>query len=67
MPSATGLPSDPDALRAFALALQEALAVRERELAARDAELHAKTLHIEKLRATVRQSGHSCSCACRRP
>ncbi len=40
MPSATGLPSDPDALRAFALALQEELALKDREL-------HAKTLHIE--------------------
>ena len=46
MPSATGLPSDPDALRAFALALQEELALKDREL-------HAKTLHIEKLRATL--------------
>ena len=54
MPPATGfLPSDPEALRAFALALQEALAAKDRELAARDAELHAKTLHIEKLRATL--------------
>ena len=54
MPSATGpLPSDPEALRALAAALQEALVTRERELAARDAELHAKTLHIEKLRATL--------------
>ena len=33
--------------------LQEALAAKERELAARDAEIHAKTLHIEKLRATL--------------
>ncbi|HEU4906008.1 MAG TPA: IS66 family transposase [Solirubrobacterales bacterium] len=46
MPSATGLPSDPDALRAFALALQEELALKDREL-------HAKTLHIEKRRATL--------------
>lgn len=54
MSSATGpLPSDPVALRAFAVSLQEALASRERELAARDAELYAKTLHIEKLRATL--------------
>jgi transposase len=54
MSSATAsLPPDPDALRAFATALQEALVAKERELAARDAEIHAKTLHIEKLRATL--------------
>jgi transposase len=54
MPSATTpLPSDPAALRALAVSLQEALATKDRELAARDAELHAKTLHIEKLRATL--------------
>jgi transposase len=54
MPSATTpLPSDPQALRAFAVSLQEALATKDRELAARDAELHAKTLHIEKLRAMI--------------
>ena len=54
MPSATAsLPSEPAALRTFAAALQEALAAKERELAARDAEIYAKTLHIEKLRATL--------------
>ena len=54
MSSATAsLPPDPDALRAFATALQEALVAKERELAARDAEIHAKTLHIEKLRAEL--------------
>jgi transposase len=54
MPWATAsLPSDPAALRAFAAALQEALATKQRELAARDAEIYAKTLHIEKLRATL--------------
>ena len=54
MPSATGsLPSDPAALRALAASLQEALATKDRELAARDAEIYAKTLHIEKLRATL--------------
>jgi transposase len=37
------LPSDPAALRAFAATLQTALA-------ARDAELYSKTLHIEKLK-----------------
>ncbi|MGL4941008.1 MAG: hypothetical protein ACRC44_06630 [Bifidobacterium asteroides] len=35
----TSLPSDPDELRAFAAALQ--------------AEIHAKTLHIEKLKAEL--------------
>jgi transposase len=54
MASATAsLPSDPEALRALAISLQEALAIKDRELAARDAELYAKTLHIEKLRATL--------------
>jgi transposase len=54
MLSATAsLPADPAALRLFAVSLQETLAVKERELAARDAEIHAKTLHIEKLRATL--------------
>ena len=47
------VPSDPEALRALAIALQEALATKDRELAARDAEIYAKTLHIEKLRATL--------------
>jgi hypothetical protein len=47
------LPSDPAALRALAIALQAALATKDRELAARDAEIYAKTLHIEKLRATL--------------
>jgi transposase len=54
MASATAsLPSHPEALRALAIALQEALATKDRELAARDAEIYAKTLHIEKLRATL--------------
>jgi transposase len=54
MPSATAsLPSDPGALRALALSLQEALATKDRELTAREAEIRAKTLHIEKLRATL--------------
>jgi transposase len=54
MASATAsLPSVPEALRALALSLQEALATKDRELAARDAEIYAKTLHIEKLRATL--------------
>jgi transposase len=56
-----GLPSDPDALRAMAAVLQaENASLRDanttlearmtRELAARDTELYAKTLHIEKLK-----------------
>jgi transposase len=54
MSSATAsLPSEPAALRALAVSLQDALATKERELAARDAEIYAKTLHIEKLRATL--------------
>jgi transposase len=54
MPSATAsLPSDPDALRALTIALQDALATKDREIAARDAEIYAKTLYIEKLRATL--------------
>ena len=40
------LPSDPDELRAFAASLRI-------ELAARDAEIHAKTLHIEKLKVQL--------------
>jgi hypothetical protein len=40
------LPSDPDDLRAFAARLQA-------EIAARDTELYAKTLHIEKLKAQL--------------
>lgn len=44
------LPSDPDELRAFAAALQGEI---KREIAARDAEIHAKTLHIEKLKAEL--------------
>lgn len=40
------LPSDPDELRAFAVRLQA-------EIAARDAEIYAKTLHIEKLKAQL--------------
>ena len=44
------LPSDPDELRAFAAALQGEI---KREIAARDAEIYAKTLHIEKLKAEL--------------
>ena len=45
------LPSDPDALRALVAVLQAQLAERDWAIAARDAEIHAKTLHIEKLKA----------------
>ncbi len=44
------LPSDPEVLRAFAAGLQAELARKNMEIAANAAEIHAKTLHIEKLR-----------------
>ena len=44
------LPPDPEALRIFAADLQAELARKEIELAANAAEIHAKTLHIEKLK-----------------
>lgn len=44
------LPIDPDALRQFAANLQAELARKDIEITARDAEIHAKTLHIEKLK-----------------
>ena len=44
------LPVDPAALRAFAADLQAELARKDIELAANAAEIHAKTLHIEKLK-----------------
>jgi hypothetical protein len=44
------LPEDPDALRRFAADLQAELARKDIEITARDAEIHAKTLHIEKLK-----------------
>src|SRR3954464_13833121 len=44
------LPADPEALRAFAADLQAELARKDIELAANAAEIHAKTLHIEKLK-----------------
>src|SRR3984957_20673647 len=51
MPLATQpLPRDPDALRVFATNLQAELARKEIELTANAAEIHAKTLHIEKLK-----------------
>ena len=47
------LSTDPEGLRALAAALRAELAEKDLALAARDAELHAKTLHIEKLRAEL--------------
>jgi len=44
------LPTDPAELRTFAAALQVEM---QREIAARNAEIHAKTLHIEKLKAEL--------------
>jgi len=44
------LPHDPSELRVFAVALQ---AEMQREIAARDAEIYSKTLHIEKLKAQL--------------
>jgi transposase len=44
------LPADPQALRSFAADLQAELARKDIELAANAAEIHAKTLHIEKLK-----------------
>lgn len=44
------LPSDLEDLRAFARSLQLEM---QREIAVRDAELHAKALHIEKLKAQL--------------
>ncbi len=41
--------SDLEALRAFAAGLQAELARKDMEIAANAAEMHAKTLHIEKL------------------
>ena len=40
-------PDDPDELRRFAADLQAELARKDIEITARDAEIHAKTLHIE--------------------
>src|ERR1700761_8772201 len=47
------LPADPEALRRFAAGLQAELARKDIELAANAAEIHAKTLHIEKLKAQL--------------
>src|SRR3954447_11444539 len=44
------LPADPQALQLFAADLQAELARKEIALAANAAEIHAKTLHIEKLK-----------------
>jgi hypothetical protein len=48
--ASASLPDDPDALRVFAANLQTELARKEIEITARDTEIHAKTLHIEKLK-----------------
>src|SRR3954447_1868028 len=53
------LPADPAELRGFAASLQAELARKDLELAANAAEIHAKTLHIEKLKmqlATLRRA-----------
>src|SRR3954453_13355840 len=47
------LPEDPDALRRLASDLQAELARKDIEITARDAEIYAKTLHIEKLKAQL--------------
>ena len=44
------LPANPSALRIFAADLQAELARKDIEIAASAAEIHAKTLHIEKLK-----------------
>src|SRR6201995_6204747 len=44
------LPANPSVLRIFAAALQAELARKDIEIAATAAEIHAKTLHIEKLK-----------------
>src|SRR3954466_13084393 len=44
------LPASPSALRIFAAGLQAELARKDIEIAANAAEIHAKTLHIEKLK-----------------
>ena len=53
------LPADPVELRSFAVSLQAELTRKDLELAANAAEIHAKTLHIEKLKmqlATLRRA-----------
>jgi transposase len=47
------LPTDPQALRQFAESLQAELARKEIEIAANAAEIYAKTLHIEQLKAQL--------------
>ena len=44
------LPANPSALRIFAAGLQAELARKDIEIAANAAEIHAKALHIEKLK-----------------
>ena len=52
-PASQNLPSAPAALSALAAALHAHLAENDLAIAARDAEIHAKTLHIEKLKAQL--------------
>ena len=47
------LPTDPEALRQFAASLQAELGRKEIEIAANAAEIYAKTLHIEQLKAQL--------------
>jgi hypothetical protein len=48
--ASTPLPTDPEELKLFAAGLGAELARKEIEIAASAAEIHAKTLHIEKLK-----------------
>src|SRR6202035_4919440 len=48
--AALPLPDDPTALRNLAVDLQAELARKDIEIAVNAAEIHAKTLHIEKLK-----------------
>ena len=54
------LPEDLDALRSFAADLQAELARKDIEITVRDAEIHAKTLHIEKLKMQLAVLRLSC-------
>ncbi len=61
------LPDDPTELRDLAVDLQAELARKDIEIAANAAEIHAKTLHIEKLKmqlAVLRRArfGRSSEC-----
>ena len=48
------LPDDPTALRNLAVGLQAELARKDIEIAANAAEIHAKTLYIEKLKMQLK-------------